>query len=167
MCLFLLLLKFFFIPDVSIGQVITLDARNHGESPHAPSNTYEDLAEDTYHYFKQHNIEKAIVIGHSMGGLAMLTLALKYPSLVKKAVVVDISPFNDNPSVKDSMVKVFPAMENVQLPSEMNIEDGKIAADAQLKKTVTDEFMREFILMNLMKADGRLVNLLFFITLFT
>lgn len=53
------------------------------------------------------------------------------------------------------MVKVFPAMENVNISNSLNIEDGKLEADAQLKKTLPDQFTRDFILMNLMKTDGR------------
>lgn len=59
-------------------KVIAIDARNHGESPHSPSHSYEDLAEDVAHFYRQNNIEKAVVIGHSMGGRAMMAFALKY-----------------------------------------------------------------------------------------
>lgn len=59
-------------------QVYAVDARNHGESPHSPNHRYEDLAEDVREFYRQHNIDKAIVIGHSMGGRTMMTFALKY-----------------------------------------------------------------------------------------
>lgn len=63
-----------------IWQVFALDARNHGESPHSPRHRYIDLAEDIHLFYKEHKIPKASVIGHSMGGRAMMMFALKYVS---------------------------------------------------------------------------------------
>lgn len=59
-------------------QVIAIDARNHGESPHSLEHRYVDLAEDINHFYKEHKIDKAVVIGHSMGGRAMMAFAMKY-----------------------------------------------------------------------------------------
>lgn len=65
-------------------QIITLDARNHGDSPHSPEHTYSHLAADIAAFLKEMNILKAIVIGHSMGGRTMMYLALKYVNLLRK-----------------------------------------------------------------------------------
>ncbi len=43
-------------------------------------------------YFKDNHLEKAIVVGHSMGGVMGLALAADYPELVGKIVVVDALP---------------------------------------------------------------------------
>jgi hypothetical protein len=48
--------------------VITLDARNHGESPHANSMSYEDMTEDVVAFMEDCGLEKGILLGHSMGG---------------------------------------------------------------------------------------------------
>lgn len=53
-----------------------LDARNHGDSPHVHSNTYEEQVEDVKKFYSDININKAIVIGHSMGGRTAMALAL-------------------------------------------------------------------------------------------
>jgi len=55
-----------------------VDARNHGESPHSREHTYQHLAEDVADLLKQLNISKVAVLGHSMGGQAMMYLTLKY-----------------------------------------------------------------------------------------
>lgn len=59
-------------------EIIAVDCRNHGESPHSISHTYEDLAEDTKVLLNKLNIEKASLLGHSMGGRAVMYFALKY-----------------------------------------------------------------------------------------
>lgn len=59
-------------------KVFAVDARNHGESPHSPNHRYEDLAADIREFYREQNIEKAVLLGHSMGGRAMMAFALKF-----------------------------------------------------------------------------------------
>lgn len=61
-------------------KIIAVDARNHGESPHTDSHSYEDLAQDIHYFLHQMNIEKTCLLGHSMGGRAVMLFALKYVS---------------------------------------------------------------------------------------
>lgn len=59
-------------------QIIAVDARNHGDSGHSSAHTYELLAEDLRQFHRENGIQKSIVLGHSMGGRAMMVFALKY-----------------------------------------------------------------------------------------
>jgi len=72
--------------------VYLIDQRNHGHSPNSDSHTYEAMKEDLAKFFKQQNLTKAIVIGHSMGGKTAMAFAADYPELTEKLVVVDIAP---------------------------------------------------------------------------
>lgn len=58
--------------------MISVDARNHGESPHTDNHSTELMASDVAHLMKNLNIKKASVMGHSMGGRAMMYFALRY-----------------------------------------------------------------------------------------
>lgn len=71
----------YILHTIRTEQVIAVDARNHGESPHSLEHRYVDLAEDINHFYQEHKISKAVVIGHSMGGRAMMAFALKYVRL--------------------------------------------------------------------------------------
>lgn len=58
-------------------QVLTVDARNHGSSPHSPVMTYEAMSLDMQHLLSRLGITKCILVGHSMGGKTAMTLALQ------------------------------------------------------------------------------------------
>ena len=45
-----------------------IDLRNHGRSPHSLDFNYEVMSEDLYDYMEDHNIIKANILGHSLGG---------------------------------------------------------------------------------------------------
>lgn len=69
-----------------------LDLRNHGNSPHASSHTYREMCEDVLTYFKDENITRARLVGHSMGGKVAMNFALLYPEKLSQLAVVDIAP---------------------------------------------------------------------------
>ena len=72
--------------------VFMIDQRNHGRSPKADIHSYETMKEDLAEFFEQRQLEKAIVIGHSMGGKTAMYFAAEYPEKVEKLVVIDIAP---------------------------------------------------------------------------
>lgn len=53
-------------------KVITIDARNHGDSPHSTNMTYSHMAQDVVQLMNDLGFEKSILLGHSMGGSAMI-----------------------------------------------------------------------------------------------
>lgn len=73
-------------------KVYMIDQRNHGRSPNSQVHTYEATANDLADFFDQHRIEKAIVLGHSMGGKTAMRFAADYPERVEKLIIVDIVP---------------------------------------------------------------------------
>ncbi|MGR3503621.1 alpha/beta fold hydrolase [Pseudaestuariivita sp.] len=71
--------------------VVAVDMRNHGQSPHLATHSYDDLAEDLAEVIDAHG-GQASVIGHSMGGKAAMMLALTRPDMVNRLLVADIAP---------------------------------------------------------------------------
>ncbi|XP_034237430.1 protein ABHD11-like [Thrips palmi] len=133
-------------------KVIAVDARNHGDSPHSPEHTYEHLVEDIRHLMGNLGIKKASFIGHSMGGRAMMKAALKYPELVEKLVVVDISPIGTSPQLM-TMGKYFNAMKSIRLQPNIPLSVARKNADQQLSSTISDKPLRDFLIMNLIEAE--------------
>lgn len=56
--------------------VILVDLRNHGWSPHVKPHKYEDMALDLLKLYNKLKIDKATLIGHSMGGRTAMVLSL-------------------------------------------------------------------------------------------
>ena len=75
-------------------EVFIVDQRNHGKSPHDDSHTYTDLKNDLLEFMDDHKIDKAVLLGHSMGGKTVMFFAIDYPERVSSLVVVDIAPKN-------------------------------------------------------------------------
>ncbi|XP_071447965.1 sn-1-specific diacylglycerol lipase ABHD11-like isoform X2 [Hetaerina americana] len=69
--------------NLTLRKIITVDARNHGDSPHNSEMSYHHLAEDVRALMENLNIPKASLIGHSMGGRAMMLAALKYEQMLR------------------------------------------------------------------------------------
>lgn len=90
-----------------------IDQRNHGRSPRSDEWNYELMAEDLKAFMTQHNIEKATLIGHSMGGKTVMTFAQKYENHIQKLIVVDIAPRYYAPHHQS----VIAALQAVNLPT--------------------------------------------------
>ncbi|MER5910716.1 alpha/beta fold hydrolase [Streptomyces sp. NPDC001982] len=70
-------------------RVIRLDLRGHGESSGAGVRTVAELAEDVLALLDHLEVDRFVLIGHSMGGMISQTLALAHPERVERMVLVD------------------------------------------------------------------------------
>lgn len=81
---------------------IAVDLRGHGESEWSPTLDYlpDAHARDLRGVLEQLDLERPVVIGHSLGGFAALHLASWYSEKLAGIVVVDTSPFvADHPTL--------------------------------------------------------------------
>lgn len=128
-------------------QVFIVDARNHGRSPHTDSMDYLSMAQDVVDFMDQQNLEKATLLGHSMGGKIAMTVALQNNQRVDKLIVADIAPVKYLHGKHDDLVE---AMQQLDLSQVKKRED----ADARLKDVITDVGVRLFLLQNLAHENG-------------
>lgn len=91
-------------------RVITVDMRNHGDSPRNDSHSYPDMARDLAEVIR-HIGAPMDVCGHSMGGKAAMMLALQDPDLVRRLIVADIAPV----AYDHSQLEYITAMRSVDL----------------------------------------------------
>ncbi|XP_009887175.1 PREDICTED: alpha/beta hydrolase domain-containing protein 11 [Charadrius vociferus] len=146
--------------SVNTGKpVLTVDARNHGGSPHSPLMTYEAMSLDVQHLLtrlgltKCLGITKCILLGHSMGGKTAMTLALQRPDLVERLISVDISPVSTVPVSEFSAY--ISAMKSVKIPDGLSRSAARHLADEQLRPVVQLPQLRQFLLTNLVEVEGR------------
>jgi pimeloyl-ACP methyl ester carboxylesterase len=125
--------------------VYLVDQRNHGRSPHAPLHTYKSMAEDVLEFMEQHGIEQPIVLGHSMGGKTAMYLALHFPEVIKKLIVVDIAPRYYPPHHQD----VIAGIRTIPLGTLTSREE----ADKLMSAEIKDLGVRQFLLKNLYRND--------------
>jgi pimeloyl-ACP methyl ester carboxylesterase len=70
--------------------VVAVDLRGHGQSD-KPHETYtmQLFADDLAFLCRELNLEKPVVIGHSMGGVVAFAFAARYPTLPSAIVTID------------------------------------------------------------------------------
>lgn len=125
-----------------------VDQRNHGRSPHARGMAYPALAGDVLVYLDANRLDRAGLIGHSMGGKTAMTLALSAPERVRWMIVADIAP---GPSPSDHR-PILDALQTLALDSLAS----RAAADAALARSVPEPALRQFLLQNLVHGDSGL-----------
>ena len=130
-------------------QVHLIDQRNHGHSFHSEEFNYDVLVEDLKHYCDEHQLENIILLGHSMGGKTAMLFATKYPELVSKLLIADISP-RFYPIHHDGILNGLSALNFDAIKSRGE-------ADTLLSGYISDYGTRQFLLKNLYwKEKGKL-----------
>ncbi|KAK6473363.1 protein ABHD11 [Huso huso] len=133
-------------------KVLTVDARNHGNSTHTPFMSYEAMTNDLMNLMSQLHVGKCVLIGHSMGGKLAMTSALLQPGLVERLVVVDISP--SQTTMHTGFPSYITAMKAVKVDSGIPRSTARKQAEDQLRPFVKELAVRQFLLTNLIEQDG-------------
>lgn len=126
-------------------QVYIIDQRNHGRSPHSDEFSYELLSNDLLDFFEQHHIEKAHLIGHSMGGKVAMQFALEHSDKVGKLIVVDVAPAG----YEDRHSDVFSTLFAADVKQAVTRED----VQAVLRQKLDDETIVQFLMKGLHRAE--------------
>ncbi len=127
-------------------RLIVPSLRNHGESPHAPHTT-DAMVSDIHELLDRNRLDKAVLLGHSMGGMVAMRFAMLYPERLAGLVVVDVSPV----AFVHRLLPVLQALTEVDLGQVKSKAD----ADAQLAAQVAAVPVRQFLLQNLRRGpDG-------------
>lgn len=132
------------------NSVFTVDLRNHGRSPHSSDHSYQALSNDLAEFIISNNIEKPVMIGHSMGGCVVALLAKQYPDLISKVVIVDISPFGsaNKTQILQFHINILEALQSIN-PLQIK---SRHEATEKISKKIPDSRLQKFLLKNLYRT---------------
>ena len=116
---------------VADHDIIQVDMRNHGLSPRSAEMNYPAMAQDLLDTLDEHHIETATVIGHSMGGKAVMALTALAPERIDRLVAIDIAPVDYHVRRHDEIFAAINAVTNAGV------------ATRQQAATVMREFLKE------------------------
>lgn len=127
--------------------VFAVDQRNHGRSPHTDRLDYDAMAADVVAFLDRHGLDRAHLLGHSMGGKTAMHAALAHPDRVRRLVVVDMAP------------RAYPPHHTALIDALRGLDPGayddRAAIDAALARDVASKPVRQFLMKNLAYDDGR------------
>jgi pimeloyl-ACP methyl ester carboxylesterase len=129
-------------------QVISIDLRNHGRSPHSDSQTYAEMADDLLETFDALGMDRVHLLGHSLGGKVAMQFATQYPAKVSKLIVVDMA-MRAYPDRYTQLMNHMLAVDLSQMASRNEVDNA-------LKDAIPNLRVRQFLLTNLVKSEAQL-----------
>ncbi|MFB9121242.1 alpha/beta fold hydrolase [Bergeyella porcorum] len=127
-----------------------LDLRNHGKSFHSENMSHDDLAQDILNYMEAHRLEKVNLLGHSLGGKAVMQFAIKFPERVEKLIVADISP-KAYPPHHQGIIKALQSVDFNAIQSRNEVE-------AILSQYIPEASVIQFLTKNLYWTEDKKLN---------
>lgn len=127
-----------------------IDLRNHGKSFHSPEMSHDDLADDILRYMDYYKLDKINLLGHSLGGKAVMQFAIKYPVKVEKLIVVDISP-KAYPPHHQGIIKALETVDFEKATSRNDVEE-------ILHQYIPEKSVIQFLTKNLYWTDDKKLN---------
>lgn len=135
--------------------VYCVDLRNHGDSPHIARHDYPSLAADVERFCHDHNLQKPILIGHSMGAKTVMGAALRRPELPSLVISVDNAPMDNTGgstgfNVFGVYIRELIKIVNQTKPVIKSLKE----ADLVMAKVEKSLPVRQFLLSNLKRRQN-------------
>lgn len=133
---------------VADHDILQVDMRNHGLSGRADEMNYPAMAQDLLDTLDAYNIEKATVIGHSMGGKAVMALTALAPERVARLVAIDIAPVDYHVRRHDEIFAAIRAVTHAGVSSRQQ-------AAAVMREHLAEEGVIQFLLKSFVDGEWR------------
>lgn len=124
------------------NDVILVDQRDHGRSPHTDRVNYAGMAEDVHRLVTSLGLQDIVLVGHSMGAKTAMYFAHRWPSLVKHLVSVDMGPREYPLSNQAPIIEAL-------LTSDVANKTTRKEVEAHLAKYIPEPGVQQFLLKSL------------------
>jgi pimeloyl-ACP methyl ester carboxylesterase len=134
--------------------VVALDLRGHGDSD-KPESGYSmaDFTQDLLLFINALGLDRANLVGHSMGSLIALSFAAAHPSRVERLVIISSAPYA---AENAALLEIKPLIAALQDPLKKDF----VSDFQEPTNPVPAEFM-EMIISETMKVPARVWRLAF------
>ncbi|MDP3452070.1 MAG: alpha/beta hydrolase [Bacteroidales bacterium] len=115
-------------------RIISIDLPGHGLSPTAPVNTMELCAKTLNSVLDKLKIDKALLVGHSMGGYVAIEALKQNPERYSGLVLMHSTPFADLPERSDERKREISLIRQNKLTSLVKLSVPKMFANQNVAR---------------------------------
>jgi len=136
-------------------EVYVVDQRNHGQSPHSEVHDYGVMREDLREFMDDQGIDRAVLIGHSMGGKTIMSFAAEWPERVASLISVDIAPKTySNLALASRKAPNHSGMIDALLALDVQNAESREELDLALRPRIGSSRIRSFLLKNVRRDSS-------------
>ncbi len=128
--------------------VYCLDLRNHGASPHIDRMDYPAMGADVERFIADHNLKDPILIGHSMGAKAAMSVCLRKPKLCSLLIPVDNAPVDFTAGATGFSKFGIYVRQLQRIEANRSLKSLR-ECDRILAEVESNKVIRQFLLMNM------------------
>ncbi|GIY75128.1 hypothetical protein CDAR_372141 [Caerostris darwini] len=124
------------VANATHRKVYAVDASNHGDSPWTDVFNLDVNVDDLLLFMDTIKAPKAILVGHSMGGITSMKMAIKMPERIERIVVEDMTASDLHAQVAELFKMQFPMLRKAfdSIPPELDeVEASKFIPDFMFK----------------------------------
>ncbi|HDR2889249.1 TPA: esterase [Enterobacter asburiae] len=133
---------------VTDHDILQVDMRNHGLSGRSPEMTYAAMAQDLLDTLEANHLDKVTLIGHSMGGKAVMALTALAPERISGLVVIDVAPVDYDVRRHDEIFAAINAVTDAGVSTRQQ-------AAAIMREHLNEEGVVQFLLKSFVDGQWR------------
>lgn len=123
-------------------RILAMDLRGYGDSSyHKPVESIHDFADDVAQFLEEKKVKNAVIAGWSLGGCVAMSLAARYPEVVKKLILIASGSVKGYPVFKKSSDNIPLVGELYGSKEELSMDPVQVLPMISCQQTKNKEMM--------------------------